>query len=99
MGDRQPDPTRTTQPLQAASATWWVSNGGDTPVGPVSTELLLSGIRAGVVPHECLVCKVGYRDWQALTDVAPFAAEVTRPLGRFDPASERCRLDIEPLPP
>jgi len=33
-----------------------------------------------------------------LADVAPFADEVTRPRGRFDPSSERCRLDIEPIP-
>jgi hypothetical protein len=98
MADRPAAPTFATHPGPTSSATWWVSHGQAPPVGPVTTELLLSGIRAGVVPRESLICKVGYRQWQALADVAPFADEVTKPRGRFDPSSERCRLDIEPLP-
>jgi len=76
---------------------WWVTQSGQDPVGPVTTELLLKGIDAGKVPIEALVCEVGGQSWRALGEVAPFADAVARQsrARRFDHA-ERTMVDPEP---
>jgi hypothetical protein len=80
---------------------WWLTQMGRVPIGPVSTELLLKGIRAGEVPNDVLVCEVGGRQWRKVTDVAPFGTALTeRGRGRrFDPQSERTVLDPQSFPP
>lgn len=80
---------------------WWLTQVGRVPIGPVSAELLLKGIRAGEVPNDVLVCEVGGTEWRKVTDVAPFGAAFAerRKARRFDPESERTVLDPQSFPP
>lgn len=89
---------------------WWVTDAGRPPIGPVSTELLLRGIAAGKVPREALVCAVGQKQWKPVRETPPFsdafaqtlappAAEGTD-LVRIEAASNDRRLDTQrPLSP
>lgn len=61
---------------------WWVAKGGGTPVGPVSTELLLRGIGAGKVPKDALVCEVGGSSWRSIGETAPFSLAIKEPRAR-----------------
>ena len=61
---------------------WWLTQMGRIPIGPVSTELLLKGIRAGEVPNDVLVCEVGGRQWRKVTDIAPFGTAFAERLQR-----------------
>lgn len=66
------------------SRNWWVSNGGRTPIGPVSTELVIEGIKAQKVPREALVCEVGGDRWQLLEEFSEFRDAVMN--GRSTPS-------------
>lgn len=55
---------------------WWVTRGGQKPIGPVSTELLLQGIRARMVPGDSLVCEVGGTHWKSIDGVPALSAAV-----------------------
>lgn len=50
-----------------------MTKGGQVPIGPVSTELLLRGIGAGAVPRDALVCEVGGTEWRWVGQTAPFS--------------------------
>lgn len=90
---------------------WWVTQGGQEPVGPVSTELVVRGLAAGRVPLDSWVCEVGGAAWKPVRDVRDFAEAVAiaaalkvdeRPSGRavlprFDASDDRTIVDIEPM--
>ncbi len=48
---------------------WWVSRSDGTPVGPVSSDVLVRGIRTGRVPSDALICRVGGDAWQSFPAV------------------------------
>ena len=50
---------------------WYVTIAGSA-VGPVSTDLVLRGIKHKKIATEAYVCVVGASEWQALTDVPEF---------------------------
>jgi len=50
---------------------WYVTIAGSA-VGPVSTDLVLRGIKHRKIATEAYVCVVGASEWQALTDVPEF---------------------------
>jgi hypothetical protein len=66
---------------------WYVTIAGSA-VGPVSTDLVLRGIKHKKIATEAYVCVVGASEWQALTDVPEFhgalasvtAAQTSSPL-------------------
>jgi len=49
---------------------WWVGRRGADPVGPVSTDTLVRGVKEKKVPPSALVCRVGGQQWQHITQVA-----------------------------
>src|SRR5512141_865665 len=51
---------------------WKVRIPGRHAIGPVSTELLVRGIRAGRVPLDAEICEVGADAWQPLSSVDEF---------------------------
>jgi hypothetical protein len=53
---------------------WWVMGKDRTPIGPVTTELVLQGIRAGRVPSDSLACEVGGAEWKSIRELGPFVA-------------------------
>lgn len=57
-------------------AAWYVRAGAGEPVGPVTTELVARGIRAGKVPIDARVCRVGQDAWEPLIAVSEFARVV-----------------------
>lgn len=65
---------------------WWVTSGGQSPVGPASTARVLRGIEAGVIPLGCLVCEVGGSAWRRLDEVPEFR----------EAAAQRGRAGAEP---
>ena len=89
--------------MNAIIRNWWVTNGERDPIGPVSTELLVEGIKAGKVPAQVWVCLVGETSWRKLTDLPEFLAAVTnasKKRSRRAPAmdAESTIIDQEPLP-
>ena len=48
---------------------WWVGRQGSNPVGPVTTETLIRGIKEKKVPEDALVCRVGEQEWQRVAQV------------------------------
>ncbi|HEX4476100.1 MAG TPA: GYF domain-containing protein [Polyangiaceae bacterium] len=55
---------------------WWVIRRNRDPVGPVSTDLVLQGIRAGRLPSDALVCELGGAKWRPITEIQSFAREL-----------------------
>src|SRR5579863_4271059 len=58
---------------------WFVCVPGGATVGPVSTSLLILGIRSGKVPDDALVCRKGESTWRGVFEVAAFAAALPGP--------------------
>jgi hypothetical protein len=58
---------------------WFVCVPGGTPIGPVSTSLLILGIRSGKVPDDALVCRRGEQTWRGMTDAPELAAALPGP--------------------
>jgi len=52
---------------------WWLMGRDRVPIGPVTTELVIQGIRAGKVPSETLACEVGETAWRSIRTVKRFA--------------------------
>lgn len=48
---------------------WWVGRRGADPVGPVSTETLVRGVKEKKVPPNALVCRVGEQQWHHVAQV------------------------------
>jgi hypothetical protein len=70
---------------------WYVTIAGNA-VGPVSTDLVLRGIKHRKIATEAYVCVVGADQWQALTDVPEFHGAL-REHGLLPEVS---RLDAQP---
>ncbi|HVU05981.1 MAG TPA: serine/threonine-protein kinase [Polyangiaceae bacterium] len=58
---------------------WFVCVPGGDPVGPVSTALLILGIRSGKVPDDALVCRVGEKTWTGVMEESALAAAMPGP--------------------
>jgi hypothetical protein len=56
---------------------WWVLGKNGEPVGPASSDLIVQGIRAGVIPGDSYVCVVGGNRWEPIRDVPKFGAAFT----------------------
>jgi hypothetical protein len=70
---------------------WYVTIAGNA-VGPVSTDLVLRGIKHKKIATEAYVCVVGADQWQALTDVPEFHGAL-REHGLLPEVSS---LDVQP---
>ncbi|HNS99999.1 MAG TPA: GYF domain-containing protein [Polyangiaceae bacterium] len=55
---------------------WYVYREGGDTVGPVGTDQLCAGIRAGKVPLDSYVCAVGSHQWQPMDHVPDLAGAV-----------------------
>lgn len=42
---------------------WWLSRGDGKTEGPLSTQLVVRGLVAGVIPRHAIVCAVGAQQW------------------------------------
>lgn len=52
-------------PVEAlAVAEWYVRVGEDQPVGPVSADQIARGVRAGKIPEDAEVARVGAAYWE-----------------------------------
>src|ERR1041385_2630221 len=56
---------------------WWVLGSSGDPVGPVSSDLVVQVIKAGVIPGDSFVCIVGGDRWDPIRDVTKFRAAFT----------------------
>jgi hypothetical protein len=56
---------------------WWVLGTSGQPVGPVRSELVVQGIKAGVIPGDSHVCVVGGSRWEPIRDVPKFRGAFT----------------------
>jgi len=56
---------------------WWVLGNSGEPVGPASSNLVVQGIRAGVIPGDSHVCLVGGSRWEPIRDVQKFREAFT----------------------
>jgi hypothetical protein len=71
---------------------WWLTHGAREPIGPVSTELILKGIGAGMIPKDSLVCEVGGTEWRPIRKTAPFSLALANPV-RGNGEDERTLAD------
>lgn len=81
-----------------AHITWWVTERGGTPVGPVSTELVVEGIARGMVPLSALVCPVGGTNWNEIGVEPAFRAAALARRAERTGETERTVMDFG-LPP
>jgi len=58
-------------------ADWWVLGTSGEPVGPASSDLVVQGIKAGVIPGDSFVCVVGGTRWEPIRDVPQFRGAFT----------------------
>ncbi|HEX7668808.1 MAG TPA: protein kinase, partial [Polyangiaceae bacterium] len=58
---------------------WFVCVPGGDTVGPVSTSLLVLGIRSGKVPDDALVCRAGEKTWRGVLEVPELASALPGP--------------------
>jgi hypothetical protein len=58
---------------------WFVCVPGGATIGPVTTSLLILGIRSGKVPDDALVCRPGEPTWRGVLEVPEFAAALPGP--------------------
>ena len=66
---------------------WYVTIEGNA-VGPVSTDLVVRGIKHKKIATNAYVCVVGASEWQSLVDVAEFHAALSEG-GLLDVAVDR----------
>lgn len=80
-------------------ATWWVTEAGKQPVGPMGEDAVIRMIVTGELPADGLVCVVGGDRWQRLDEVPEFASAISRPssLQPFDDSAEKTIVDEVPL--
>jgi len=57
---------------------WWVLGSSGEPVGPAHSDLVVAGIKAGVIPGDSLVCVVGGSKWEPIRDVPKFRGAFTK---------------------
>ena len=53
---------------------WYIQDGKSAVVGPVTTTVMLQGIRAGKVPSTAQVCEVGAQNWTPIAGSAEIQA-------------------------
>jgi serine/threonine-protein kinase len=75
---------------------WFVCVPGGRTVGPVSTSLLILGIRSGKVPDDALVCRPGDDVWQSIFDV-PELSEALPGTAAFRGAAADARYAVKNL--
>src|SRR5580658_2376447 len=75
---------------------WFVCVPGGATIGPVSTPLLILGIRSGKVPDDALVCHRGESTWRAVFEVPAFAAALPGP-NAFQGDSADARYAVKSL--
>lgn len=75
---------------------WFVCVPGGEPVGPVSTSLLILGIRSGKVPDDALVCRPGDTTWRGILDVSELSAALPGP-DAFGGAEIETRYGVKSL--
>jgi hypothetical protein len=73
---------------------WFVCVPGGSTVGPVSTSLLILGIRSGKVPDDALVCHPGDDLWRSVFDVPELAEALPSP-GAFRGAAADERYAVK----
>ena len=73
---------------------WWLLGRDRKPIGPVTTDLVIQGIRAGKVPADTLACEVGATAWRSIRSVGRFAASFAKL--RIDGPT---LVDLEEAPP
>src|SRR6185436_20722273 len=56
---------------------WWVLGNSGEPVGPARSDLVVEGIKAGVIPGDSHVCVVGGDRWEPIRDVPKFRTAYT----------------------
>lgn len=56
---------------------WWVLGHSGEPVGPASSDLVVKGIKEGVIPGDSYVCIVGGSRWEPIRDVPKFGGAFT----------------------
>lgn len=91
---------------------WWVLGSSGEPVGPASSDLVVQGIKAGVIPGDSQVCVVGGTRWEPIRDVPKFRGAFTELLSsphipqihrkgtrRFIEGEEATIVDATPLFP
>jgi GAF domain-containing protein len=66
-------PHRAPAPKSNAPPLWYVTD-GDTTVGPLRTDLLVRGVRAGRIPDDCQVREVRWEAWRRLEQVREIRA-------------------------
>lgn len=83
--------------MQAHAQLWYVKDGESSPIGPMTTELLVQGLRAGRVALTVHVCPVGGAEWMALS-AHPLLASVVREVAPPPPMNSAPRL-VSPRSP
>jgi eukaryotic-like serine/threonine-protein kinase len=73
---------------------WFVCVPGGATVGPVSTSLLILGIRSGKVPDDALVCQPGDDLWRSVFDVPELVEALPGPAA-FRGAAADARYDVK----
>ncbi len=75
---------------------WFVCVPGGAPIGPVSTSLLILGIRSGKVPDDALVCRRGEKTWRGVMEAPELAAALPGP-NAFKGAAAEARYAVKTM--
>ena len=58
---------------------WWLSKASGAPEGPFSSQTLAQELRAGQIPHQAYVCRVGDQRWLRISQVDEIFAMSSQP--------------------
>jgi hypothetical protein len=56
---------------------WWVLGNSGEPVGPAKSDLVVQGIKAGIIPGDSFVCVVGGSRCEPIREVPKFRGAFT----------------------
>ena len=76
-----------------ANDLWYVQHGSSASVGPVTTDLLAKGVKAGRVPLTASICPLGGKDWVPLA-THPYFADVVRELAPPPPPPSTSKPNV-----
>lgn len=62
--------------MDEQKAVWYLPDEAGQPVGPYASNQILEQLSTGQMPETTLCWREGMPDWQPLTEVEPFAAEI-----------------------
>jgi hypothetical protein len=62
----------------------WYLAVGERSIGPLTTDLVVRGIRSGKVPTTAWACQVGATQWSAISSFDEFQATIIAPLQRLE---------------